>query len=164
MNRRNTSRFRQILIAAVALSAGCGVDRFDAEAKVKNIAEQTMKSPVSAVRCPEAERKAGVTFECDVTFVEGGTHRLLVSQTDDHGNFVPRWKAQILSMTQLAASLVEVTRVESGRTITASCGTGVREITQAGFECTVDGAPVVVEVDARDASWRIRAPAAPARP
>lgn len=165
MTSRNTSRFRQIpSVLTLALLAGCGVDREDAQAKVERVAEQTMKADVTEVRCPRAERKKGVTFECAVTFAEGGTHAMRVTLIDNHGNADIRWSKAILSMTRLGESIAEITRVETGREIAVDCGRGLREITPEGFECTIDGTRRIVDVDARDVSWRIRAPAAPALP
>jgi len=148
-----------ILVLAMA-SAGCRrVDTRDAEAKVKNIAEATMKSPVAKVACPHAERSTGVSFTCDVTFAEGGTHALRITITDNHGNFLPSWVHPIISMTRLAESIAEATRAESKVEATATCGAGVREIGADPFACTVtvggEAREVAVRVDPTDASWAL---------
>jgi hypothetical protein len=152
-----------ILGVLLITAAGChGIDTRDAEAKVKNIAEQTMKSPVASVSCPAAERRRGVAFECAVTFAEGGTHAMRLTMTDDHGNFVPVWVAPILSASRLAESIAVAMRDEQGQAAEVDCGRGVRAIEPAGFACTVTvGAQrrqVVVQVDPRDASWAIQGP------
>jgi hypothetical protein len=150
-----------ILMSCLAVAAGCrrAVDTRDAEEKVKNIAEATMKSPVASVRCPAAERNEGVTFSCDVTFVEGGSHKLKIVITDNHGNFLPSWEVPIISMTRLAESIAEATRMEAGAEARVSCGSGVAAIGAEPFPCTVSIAgvdrAVAVRVDPQDASWEL---------
>jgi hypothetical protein len=148
-------------LAVAVVAAGCrrAVDTRDAEEKVKNIAEATMKSPVASVRCPAAERNAGVSFSCDVTFAEGGTHKLKVVITDNHGNFLPSWEVPVISMTRLAESIAEATRVETATEARVTCGSGVAAIGAEPFPCTVSIAgvdrAVAVRVDPQDASWEL---------
>lgn len=154
---RNRHSLGVLLITAL----GCkGIDTRDAEEKVKNIAEQTMKAPVSAVRCPDAQRRTGVVLECEVTFEEGGTHRMRLTMTDDHGNFVPVWVTPILSASRLAESIEVAIRDEQDRAAEVDCGRGVREIGDAGWPCTVvvgeARREVLVRVDPRDASWELQ--------
>ena len=154
------SRLRNSLGVLLITTLGCkGIDTRDAEAKVRNIAEQTMKAPVAEVRCPEAQRRTGEVFECEVRFEEGGTHRMRLTMTDDHGNFVPIWVVPILSASRLAESIEVAIRDEQDQVAEVDCGTGVREIGEAGWPCTVvvgaDRRDVVVRVDPRDASWEI---------
>ena len=154
------SHLRNSLGVLLITAAGCkGIDTRDAEEKVKNIAEQTMKAPVASVRCPAAERRTGVVVECAVTFEEGGTHTMRLTMTDDHGNFIPVWATPILSASRLAESIEVAIRDEQDRVADVDCGRGVREIGAAGWPCTVvvDEArrEVVVRVDPRDASWEI---------
>jgi hypothetical protein len=166
MSRRKISRFREIRTVALAalVAAGCGIDTYDAEEKVAHLAEQMMKVEVTDVDCPRARRKSGVTFECAVTFAEGGTHRMSLTQIGDRGDILPpTWTKPIISMTLLAGSLAETTRLEQGRVVEADCGRGVREIPEAGFACTLDGRKVTVHVG-RDASWRLTDAADPAPP
>src|SRR5687767_12060450 len=100
------SHLRNSLGVLLITAAGCkGIDTRDAEEKVKNIAEQTMKAPVASVTCPAAERRTGVVIECAVTFEEGGTHTMRLTMTDDHGNFIPVWATPILSASRLAESI-----------------------------------------------------------
>jgi len=147
-------------VVATVTVVGCRrVDTQDAEAKVKNIAEATMKSPVASVRCPAAERNAGVTFSCEVTFAEGGTHRLRLTITDNHGNFLPAWETPIISTQRLGESIAETTRLESGAAATVDCGKGVRQIGTEPFPCTIvvggEQRRVAVRVDPQDASWEL---------
>jgi Domain of unknown function (DUF4333) len=155
------NRVRNSLGVFLITVSGChGIDTRDAEEKVRNIAEQTMKAPVASVKCPEARREAGVVVECEVTFVEGGTHRMRLTMTDDHGNFVPLWATPILSSSRLAESIEVAIRDEQGATAEVDCGQGVRPIDEAGWRCTIEvgGATreVTVRVDPRDASWEIQ--------
>lgn len=149
-----------VLLITTSTLACKGIDTRDAEEKAKNIAEQTMKSPVATVRCPDAQRRTGVVLECEVTFEEGGTHRLRLTMTDDHGNFVPVWVTPILSATRLAESIEVAIRDEQDRIAEVDCGRGVREIGEAGWPCTVvvgeARREVLVRVDPRDASWEIQ--------
>jgi hypothetical protein len=148
-------------VLLITATVGCtGIDTRDAEEKVKNIAEQTMKAPVASVRCPDAERKTGVVVECAVTFQEGGTHAMRLTMTDDHGNFIPAWAKPILSATRLAESIEVAIRDEQDRIAEVDCGSGVREIGEASWPCTVviDQArrDVMVRIDPRDASWELQ--------
>jgi hypothetical protein len=155
------SRFPNPLgVLLITAGLGCkGIDTRDAEEKVKNIAEATMKSPVAEVRCPEADRRSEVVVECEVTFEEGGTHRMRLTMTDDHGNFIPTWATPILSASRLAESIEVTIRDEQDRIAEVDCGQGVREIGEAGWPCTVvvdqTRREVMVKVDPRDASWEI---------
>lgn len=157
------STHRGIPALLLALAACDGIDTRDAAAKVGNIAAQTMKSEVAKVECPEAERAAGVAFECAVTFAEGGTHRIRLTQTDDHGNFTPRWVDPVISRRRLAESIAEAARFETGGEVSIDCGSGVDVIPAEGFTCTARTAArgertITVLVDPRDASWQVRDP------
>ncbi len=150
-----TTRPAVMVIAAVAaLAGGCKkeIDTADAEGQIKKWAEETV-GPVSRVQCKHAEMKAGQSFTCDVTFVDGNaTFALVVDQKDDHGSVLWDWKTPVGGGAKLAATATAWLAAHGQKDAQLDCGAAIQEIPPDGLRCkaTIAGQTrdAIVKLDA----------------
>lgn len=148
------------LLAAALGAAGCGreIDARDAERKLEQLAEATV-APVAQVRCPAAERREGVRFDCAVAFEDGSTHALRIVQLDDHGNYAPAWVEPIVSTERVAGLLTRELRDTGGGDPVVDCGRGVQVVPADGLRCTMTAAGVarsmVIRLEADELVWEL---------
>lgn len=124
------------LVAVVGLcAAACKskIDNSDAENKLKAWATENI-GPVTKVSCPQAEMKAGTSFECPVTFEGGQTFKVKVSMKDDKGNVEWAWVVQPMS-GKVAADMIAENLKEKAPDVVVDCGAGIFEMKPEGHVC-----------------------------
>jgi hypothetical protein len=146
-------------IVAVALlgAAACKnkIDNPDAEKKLKAWAEENI-APVSKVTCPQAEMKAGTSFECSVAFTGAATFKVRVDMKDDKGNVEWAWVVQPMS-GKVAADMIAEGLKAQAPDVKVDCGDGVFEMKPEGLECkaTAQGetVPFVFKLEGDQFTW-----------
>lgn len=157
-------RFRKLgltLLMAGALSTGCNtIDNKDAENKVKAWADENV-GPVKSVSCPKAEMKAGSSFECNVTFIEGASYKLTVTQKDDKGNVEWKWTTPVVGAEKISgfvAAALKEQRPEADPKV--DCGTGIKEMPAEGMTCKLDAdgekLDIVIRLEGDSVAWEIK--------
>jgi hypothetical protein len=82
-----------IAVAAAGTFSACGTQRLDTtklEPKIESGIEQQTRVRIRSIECPQREIKAGDTFTCKATAINGDTANVKVTQQDDKGNV--RWR------------------------------------------------------------------------
>lgn len=162
MIRFRTIALPAVLALALALGAGCKrqIDNKDAASKIKTWAEESV-APVSSVSCPKTEMKAGTSFDCDVTFAEGATYKLTVTQNDAKGNVAWKWATPVVGAEKLGAFVTASLKEQSpGANAQVDCGTGLKEMPADGITCKLDadGAKqdIVIRLEGDSVAWEIK--------
>ncbi len=155
---------RMIALPALVLALGAGcknqIDNKDAENKVKAWAE-TDVGPVKSVSCPKTEMKAGASFDCNVTFAEGGSYKLTVTQTDGEGNVEWKWATPVVGAERISAAVAGALKEQRPDTDPKiDCGTGIKEMPPEGLTCKLDAggqqSDIVIKVDADGLAWELK--------
>lgn len=154
--------FGLAVVLAAALGAGCKnqIDNKDAENKVKAWADENV-GPVKSVSCPKTEMKTGVSFECTVTFTEGVSHKLTVTQKDDKGNVEWKWATPVVGAEKIAefvSGALKEQKPEANPKV--DCGTGIKEMPAEGMSCKLDAdgekLDIVIKLEGDSVAWEIK--------
>jgi hypothetical protein len=109
---------------ALAVLTGCGtttkIDGAKSETLVTKVVEQQVGAQVRSVTCPrDLVAKAGETFQCAVTGVDGSSGRVTVTERDDRGALAI--SAPFLPVRRVASSIGERLTERFGARTTLRC-------------------------------------------